>query len=111
VEVGLSAQRRQWLHAFRLGTGTSAEIGEARRPLYVAMTRAKDDLYRIVPQAPPRPASARDRHLKASTRFIPEKPWDCANRRCGAPTSQAHPTQNVAIDGRYSRRRSREHNF
>jgi DNA helicase-2/ATP-dependent DNA helicase PcrA len=33
-----------------LGTGTSAEIEEERRLLYVAMTRAKDDLHLIVPQ-------------------------------------------------------------
>jgi DNA helicase-2/ATP-dependent DNA helicase PcrA len=34
-----------------LGTGTSAEIEEERRLLYVAMTRAKDDLHLIVPNA------------------------------------------------------------
>jgi hypothetical protein len=33
-----------------LGTGTAAEIEEERRLLYVAMTRAKDDLHLIVPQ-------------------------------------------------------------
>jgi len=33
-----------------LGTGTSAEIEEERRLLYVAMTRAKDQLNLIVPQ-------------------------------------------------------------
>jgi DNA helicase II / ATP-dependent DNA helicase PcrA len=33
-----------------LGAGTSAEIEEERRLLYVAMTRAKDDLYLVVPQ-------------------------------------------------------------
>ena len=33
-----------------LGAGTSAEIEEERRLLYVAMTRAKDDLHLIVPQ-------------------------------------------------------------
>ena len=33
-----------------LGTGTTAEIEEERRLLYVAMTRAKDDLHLIVPQ-------------------------------------------------------------
>ena len=31
-------------------SGTSAEIEEERRLLYVAMTRAKDDLHLIVPQ-------------------------------------------------------------
>jgi DNA helicase II / ATP-dependent DNA helicase PcrA len=58
-----------------LGTGTSAEIEEERRLLYVAMTRAKDDLHLMVPlrffthgQHP-----QGDRHVYASrTRFIPD---------------------------------------
>ena len=33
-----------------LGTGASDEIEEERRLLYVAMTRAKDDLHLVVPQ-------------------------------------------------------------
>jgi DNA helicase II / ATP-dependent DNA helicase PcrA len=33
-----------------LSTGTTAEIEEERRLLYVAMTRAKDNLHLIVPQ-------------------------------------------------------------
>jgi DNA helicase-2/ATP-dependent DNA helicase PcrA len=33
-----------------LGTGTTEELDEERRLLYVAMTRAKDDLHLIVPQ-------------------------------------------------------------
>src|SRR5262245_49449072 len=33
-----------------LGTGTTAELEEERRLLYVAMTRAKDELHLIVPQ-------------------------------------------------------------
>ena len=33
-----------------LATGTSAEIEEERRLLYVAMTRARDHLHVIVPQ-------------------------------------------------------------
>jgi len=44
-----------------LGAGTSAEIEEERRLLYVAMTRARDDLHLIVPQRffYPRSACAR----------------------------------------------------
>ncbi len=59
-----------------LGAGTSAEIEEERRLLYVAMTRAKDDLHLVVPQRFfVRGQHAQgDRHLYASrTRFIPEK--------------------------------------
>ena len=57
-----------------LGAGTSAEIEEERRLLYVAMTRAKDSLSLIVPQrffTHGQPATG-DRHVYASrTRFIP----------------------------------------
>jgi DNA helicase-2/ATP-dependent DNA helicase PcrA len=59
-----------------LGAGTSAELEEERRLLYVAMTRAKDDLHLIVPQRffAHGQRSQGDRHVYASrTRFIPEK--------------------------------------
>jgi DNA helicase II / ATP-dependent DNA helicase PcrA len=59
-----------------LGAGTSAEIEEERRLLYVAMTRAKDDLHLVVPQRffVHGQHAQRDRHLYASrTRFIPEE--------------------------------------
>ena len=57
-----------------LGTGTSAEIEEERRLLYVAMTRAKDQLNLIVPQRffTHQQTPHGDRHIYASrTRFIP----------------------------------------
>ncbi len=57
-----------------LGTGTSSEIEEERRLLYVAMTRAKDALSLIVPQRfYVTGQSARgDRHVYAArTRLIP----------------------------------------
>ena len=59
-----------------LGAGTSAEFEEERRLLYVAMTRAKDDLHLMVPQRffTHGQHSQGDRHVYASrTRFIPEK--------------------------------------
>jgi len=59
-----------------LGVGTSAELEEERRLLYVAMTRAKDDLHLIVPQRffTHGQAAQGDRHVYASrTRFIPER--------------------------------------
>ena len=57
-----------------LGTGTTDEIEEERRVLYVAMTRAKDNLHLIVPQRffTSGQSSVGDRHVYASlTRFIP----------------------------------------
>jgi DNA helicase II / ATP-dependent DNA helicase PcrA len=59
-----------------LATGTQAEIDEERRLLYVAMTRAKDDLHLVLPhrffthgQNP-----LGDRHVYATrTRFIPDR--------------------------------------
>jgi len=58
-----------------LGAGTTAELEEERRLLYVAMTRAKDDLHLLVPQRFFRHGQAAygDRHLYAGrTRFIPD---------------------------------------
>jgi DNA helicase II / ATP-dependent DNA helicase PcrA len=57
-----------------LATGTSAEIEEERRLLYVAMTRAKDNLHLIVPQRFFSHSQRKngDRHMYAArTRFIP----------------------------------------
>ena len=58
-----------------LGVGTTEEIEEERRLLYVAMTRAKDELDILVPQRCYVTQQRRggDRHLFAQrTRFIPE---------------------------------------
>ena len=57
-----------------MATGSAEEIEEERRLLYVAMTRAKDQLHLIVPQRFYVHGQARrgDKHLYASrTRFIP----------------------------------------
>jgi len=59
-----------------LGVGTSAEIEEERRLLYVAMTRAKDDLHLIVPHRffTHGQNSLGDRHVYAArSRFIPHR--------------------------------------
>src|SRR5262249_3109973 len=56
-------------------TGTPEEIEEERRLLYVAMTRAKDELDLIVPQRffTHQKAKLGDRHVYASrSRFIPD---------------------------------------
>jgi DNA helicase-2/ATP-dependent DNA helicase PcrA len=81
-----SAKGQEWKQVFvlnvvdgcipsDLGVGTSAEMEEERRLLYVAMTRAKDDLHLIVPQRffTHNQSAQGDRHLYAArTRFIPE---------------------------------------
>src|ERR1019366_1547285 len=57
-----------------LGAGTTAEIEEERRLLYVAMTRAKDNLHLVLPQRffTHGQNAQDDRHVYASrTRFIP----------------------------------------
>ncbi len=59
-----------------LGAGTTAELEEERRLLYVAMTRAKDDLHLLVPQRffTHGQQAKGDRHVYASrTRFIPDR--------------------------------------
>jgi DNA helicase-2/ATP-dependent DNA helicase PcrA len=59
-----------------LGAGTSAELEEERRLLYVAMTRAKDELHLMVPQRffTHGQSAQGDRHVYASrTRFIPDQ--------------------------------------
>src|SRR6201999_4228862 len=59
-----------------LGAGTSAEIEEERRLLYVGMTRAKDNLHLTLPQRffVHGQSAKGDRHMYASrTRFIPER--------------------------------------
>jgi len=56
-------------------TGTSEEIEEERRLLYVAMTRAKDELDLIVPQRffTHQQAKLGDGHVYASrSRFVPD---------------------------------------
>ncbi len=58
-----------------MATGSSAEVEEERRLLYVAMTRAKDQLHLMVPQRfyTHGQRSTGDRHVYASrSRFIPD---------------------------------------
>jgi DNA helicase II / ATP-dependent DNA helicase PcrA len=75
-----------------LGTGTTAELEEERRLLYVAITRAKDHLHLIVPQRffTHAQASRGDRHVYAGrTRFIPESILDhfaCPRWPAAGPT-------------------------
>jgi DNA helicase-2/ATP-dependent DNA helicase PcrA len=88
-----------------LGAGTSAEIEEERRLLYVAMTRAKDDLHLMVPQRffTHGQHAQGDRHVYASrTRFIPEALLHLFERTTWPQVVAADPTraaaQGVRID-------------
>jgi DNA helicase II / ATP-dependent DNA helicase PcrA len=87
-----------------LAAGTSAEIEEERRLLYVAMTRARDHLHLIVPQRffVHGQRSGGDRHMYAArTRFIPDGLLDKFEQRVwpkamAAPA--AAPSKRAAID-------------
>ena len=87
-----------------LGTGAHAELEEERRLLYVAMTRAKDELHLILPQRFFVHGQQKfgDRHVYASrTRFIPKSllglfektTWPLA-----APTPPAEASAAPVID-------------
>jgi DNA helicase-2/ATP-dependent DNA helicase PcrA len=70
-----------------LATGSTPEIEEERRLLYVAMTRAKDHLHMIVPQRffAYQQRMNGDRHMYAQrTRFIPDAMLDHFER-CAWP--------------------------
>ena len=84
-----------------LATGSSAEIEEERRLLYVAMTRAKDELALIVPQrfyVHGQPKNG-DRNVFAGrTRFIPPPLLKHFDRQTwpAAPAPRASPADGPA---------------
>ena len=90
-----------------LGAGTTEELEEERRLLYVAMTRAKDDLHLLVPQRffVHGQSTQGDRHLYASrTRFIPEtllslferSSWPKSTETVGLAGTRAGPRIDIA---------------
>jgi DNA helicase II / ATP-dependent DNA helicase PcrA len=82
-----------------LATGTSAEIEEERRLLYVAMTRAKDNLHLIVPQRFFALSQRKngDRHMYAArTRFIPADILD-KFQGCAWPVTAAEPMRRQIV--------------
>src|SRR6516164_7137600 len=95
-----------------LAVGSTSEIEEERRLLYVAMTRAKDHLHMIVPQrfyANQQRANG-DRHMYAiRTRFIPDTitkhfeqcTWPVAREDSSAPRA---PIKPVGITARIKSR-------
>jgi DNA helicase II / ATP-dependent DNA helicase PcrA len=98
-----SAKGQEWSVAFvlntvdgcipsDLATGTTPEIEEERRLLYVAMTRAKDQLHLLVPQRffTHGQRSMGDRHVYAQrTRFIPDSVLDRFESRSWPATKLA----------------------
>jgi len=82
-----------------MATGTVQEIEEERRLLYVAMTRAKNDLDLIVPQRffTHQQSRTGDRHVYASaSRFIPASIYSAFDRRTWREASdrgQSLPTK------------------
>ena len=115
-----SAKGQEWSSVFLLnavdgcmpsdmGAGERAELEEERRLLYVAMTRAKDDLHILLPQRFFVLGQARmgDRHLYAQrTRFIPKSllgvfektAWPAAP--ASAPTPKADPGPRIDVAAR-----------
>jgi len=84
-----------------LGAGTSAEIEEERRLLYVAMTRAKDDLHLLVPQRffTHGQHAKGDRHVYAArTRFIPSALLRLFEQATWPP-AVANPAARAAREG------------
>jgi DNA helicase-2/ATP-dependent DNA helicase PcrA len=82
-----------------LATGTEAEIEEERRVLYVAMTRAKDELHLVMPERFYVGHQARDgqRHVRASrTRFIPAPLLPAFEQRYGGQPMPAEPSRPAA---------------
>jgi len=82
-----------------LATGTTEEIEEERRLLYVAMTRAKDQLEILTPQRfyPHQQASRGDRHLYAArTRFIPDTILHAFERRTWPQAAEEIPSDPKA---------------
>ena len=126
-----SAKGQEWRNVFvlncvdgcipsDLGTGTSAETEEERRLLYVAMTRAKDELHLMTPQRFHVHGQHRhgDRHVYAArTRFIPSAILDRFERTSWPPPvaeaqrgragrsgrSAGADARDVALDARRSR--------
>jgi DNA helicase-2/ATP-dependent DNA helicase PcrA len=110
-----SAKGQEWKSVFVLNvvdgcipsdmsTGSADEIEEERRLLYVAMTRAKDQLALIVPQRFYVHGQARtgDKHLYASrSRFIPAAIVNNFDVHAWPPAAQpifTSPTTGVTVD-------------
>jgi DNA helicase-2/ATP-dependent DNA helicase PcrA len=110
-----SAKGQEWRSVFLLNVvdgcipsdlaaGSTEELEEERRLLYVAMTRARDDLHLLIPQrfyAHGQRAQG-DRHLYASrTRFVPETllpSFECSSWPAFSATGATVESQGRRID-------------
>ena len=87
-----------------LATGSSDEIEEERRLLYVAMTRAKDELTLIVPQrfyVHGQPKNGDRSVFAARTRFIPPpllKHFDRQTWPAAVPAPHARAAEGPRVD-------------
>jgi DNA helicase II / ATP-dependent DNA helicase PcrA len=84
-----------------LAVGTEDEIEEERRLLYVAMTRAKDDLHIIAPQRfyKRQQSASGDRHVYAlRTRFIADDALSLFERTRGAAAHAASDARAPVLD-------------
>lgn len=110
-----SAKGQEWRSVFMLNvvdgcipsdlaTGTSHELEEERRLLYVGMTRAKDQLTLMVPQrfVTGGQHAQGDRHVYASrTRFIPAtllQFFESANWPVASPNVSERSAKQIRID-------------
>ena len=106
-----SAKGQEWRNVFvlngvdgcipsDLGTGSQEEIEEERRLLYVAMTRAKEDLHIVVPQRfyVHNQNALGDRHVWASrTRFIPEALLTLFDVQAWPPVASVSPPTQAGL--------------
>jgi len=114
-----SAKGQEWTSVFvlnvvdgclpsDLAVGSTPEIEEERRLLYVAMTRAKDQLHLMVPQRFYTHGQGGDRHVYAQrSRFIPDSLLEYFEWRAWPPPRQANAraTAGPEIDVRARMRR------
>jgi DNA helicase-2/ATP-dependent DNA helicase PcrA len=85
-----------------LATGTDAELEEERRLLYVAITRARDELDLIVPQRfyVGHPSGLGDRHVYASLSCFEQSSWPLAPAGPPAPTDPGRAAVDLAAQMR-----------
>ncbi|UPT62441.1 MAG: ATP-dependent helicase [Hyphomonadaceae bacterium JAD_PAG50586_4] len=99
-----SAKGQEWKNVFvlnvvdgcmpsDLGAGSTAELEEERRLLYVAMTRARDDLHLITPQRfyHTQQTKSGDKHVYANrSRFIPSTVLDKFEQKAWSQQAETH---------------------